>query len=175
MKALRIVFVLFVLVTASCVHHGGFIPAPTDSEFLYHIDLVSVRELNSNPGKYHGKTVYVRGYLLLSPVPSHNFYNSKEEDEIGDQAYKNHNPFFGRFDYRKSEINCVAIANPYGLLRQISRLDRATVIIKGEYISDFYLLEPVIDFGACSITSGPALVMDYDDFKRRYPTVFSRR
>jgi len=174
MRVLRIVFFLFVLATASCAHHVYSVPVPTDSDFLYHIDLVSVRELNSNPGKYHGQTVYVRGYLLLFP-PSHNLYNSKEDYEIFRQARRNYNPFLGQFDFEKNHINCFAIVNPYVLWRQISRLDRATVIIKGEYISDFYLLEPMIDFGSCSITSGPALVMDYDDFKRRYPAVFSRR
>jgi len=174
MSVLRIVFFLFVLAIASCAHHVYSVPVPTDSDFLYHIDLVSVRELNSNPEKYHGQTVYVRGYLLLFP-PSHNFYNSKEDYEIFSQARRNYNPFLGQFDFEIYRRNCFSIANPYGLLRQISRLDGATVIIKGEYISDFYLLEPVIDFGSCSITSGPALVMDYDDFKRRYPSVFSRR
>jgi len=173
MRMLHIVFVMFVLATVGCAHQASFVP--TDSEFLYHIDLVSVRELNSNPEKYHGQTVYVRGYLWLSPVPVHNFYESKEDYEIFKQAQKNDNPFLAHFDFESYRRNCFAIANPYGLLRQISRLDGATVIIKGEYISDFYLLEPVIDFGSCSITSGPALVMDYDDFKRRYPTVFSRR
>jgi len=170
MRALHVVFVLFILATVGCAHQVSFVP--TDSEFLYHIDLVSVRELNSNPEKYHGQTVYVMGYLLLFP-PSHNLYNSKEEREIAHQAQKNDNPFLAHFDFDNYRRNCFAIANPYGLLRQISRLDGATVIIKGEYISDFYLLEPMIDFGSCSITSGPALVVDYDDFKRRYPTVFS--
>jgi len=162
------------LATASCAHHVYSIPVPTDSDFLYHIDVVSVRELNSNPEKYHGQTVYVRGYLLLFP-PSHNLYNSKQDNEIFSRALRDNNPFLSKFDFEKNYINCFAIANPYGLLQQNSRLDGATVIIKGEYISDFYLLEPMIDLGSCSIESGPALVMDYDDFKRRYPTVFSRR
>jgi len=147
-------------------------PAPTDGVFLYNIGLLSVRELNSNREKYHGKTVYVIGHLLITPQ-SHNLYQSREEDELGDQAYKSYDRSISNFDFTNTQKNCFAIVNPYGLWKRFAELKEATVIIKGEYVADFYLKGDQIDFGSCSITTGPAFIMDYDDFERRYPSVFA--
>jgi len=172
---LRTMLVLFSLVISGCAHQVSFMPE--DVDFLSHVNILSPNILNANQEKYNGQTVYVKGSLFLSPVPSHNLHELEDDFEfLMPQQVDNRSP--EDIAAEKSGHSCLPIINPGGFLRKISILHGAPVVVKGEFVADFYHPDNmIIDFGACLFRSfgHNGLWIDMDDFKRRYPTVFSRR
>jgi len=174
MMTLRTMLVLFSLVTSGCTHQVSFVPK--DVDFLSHVNILSPSILNANKEKYNGQTVYVKGSLFLSPVPSHNLDELEDDFEfLMPQQIDNRSS--ADVVAEKNGYRCLAIINPGGFFGRISVLHGAPVVLKGEFVADFYHPDSmIIDFGACTTRSfNNGLWIDMDDFKRRYPTVFSRR
>ncbi|HJU38433.1 MAG TPA: hypothetical protein VJ724_02595 [Tahibacter sp.] len=133
---------------------------------LMRSDILSPLELNTNPQRYHGQVILVRGYVTLVPE-GHNLYQSRKLAIEFDNRWGTGDP---KFDARDYFAYCLTIANPHALMPARRALHRATITVKGTFLAD-YLGERDIDFGACPLNTG--IVIDTDDLKRRYPSIFA--
>lgn len=127
---------------------------------------LSPSELNANPSQYNGKTVTVRGYVTLVPE-GHNLYESQSLNA----EFRRHVAAGGKdnFKPRAWDKYCLTIANPGPMYKHPSAFNKQTLTIKGKFIDD-YLNSRTIDLGACPLAT--AIVVDYTDLQRRYPSLF---
>jgi len=147
-------FLALALAIAGCVH-----AAPTG------VGVVSPGDLNAAPEQYRDKTVVVKGFLTLVPE-AHNLYQSKELKAEFERLWDAEDP---EFYPRAYQAYCLTIANPDALTIKAEALDGTTVTVKGKFLADY--LDGKMDFGACPLPT--AIVIDVDDLRRRYPSIFT--
>jgi hypothetical protein len=123
-------------------------------------------ELNARPAHYNGKIVLVRGFVTLVPE-GHNLYESKNLN----REFRQHIAAGGKDDFHPQAWDkyCLTIANPGLLYKHQADFNGTTVTIKGKFIDD-YLNARTIDLGACPLPT--AIIIDYADLRRRYPSRF---
>lgn len=147
-------FLAFALVVAGCAHS-----VPTSA------GIVSPDDLNATPERYHDETVMVKGFITLVPE-AHNLYQSKALKAEFERRWDAEDPAFEPSAY---QTYCLTIANPEALMPKREALNGTTITVKGKFLADY--LEGKIDFGACPLPT--AIVIDVDDLKRRYPSIFA--
>jgi hypothetical protein len=125
----------------------------------------SPSELNSDPRKYHEQTVVVEGFLTLAPE-AHSFYQSKKLKAEFERRWDSDDP---AFDPKAYQGYCLTIANPDALMAKRDALNGATITVRGKFLADY--LDGKIDLGACPLPT--AIVIDVDDLKSRYPSIFA--
>jgi hypothetical protein len=118
-------------------------------------------ELNGNPSYYDGKTVLVRGYVILAPE-AHDLYESRE---LNMQLRKKFDDSRGFVDLKPYMKYCLTVGNPQILYDHESALNGKTLVFKGRFLST-YLHDNEIDLGACALRTG--IVIDVDDLRARY-------
>ncbi|HJU38434.1 MAG TPA: hypothetical protein VJ724_02600 [Tahibacter sp.] len=155
MPKFRLVFLTTVLMTAGCARST-----------LMRSDIVSPLELNTNPQRYHGQAVLVRGYVTLVPG-AHNLYQSRGLALEFQSRWGTGDP---EFDARDYFAYCLTIANVDALMPKQWALNRITITVRGTFFADYY--DNKFDMGKCPLST--AIVIDIDDLKRRYPSIFSR-
>lgn len=126
---------------------------------------VSPSDLNAAPAQYHDKTVVVEGFLTLVPE-AHNLYQSKTLKEEFERRWDADD---SAFDPKAYQAYCVTIANPDALMVKRDALNGTTITVRGKFLADY--LDGKIDLGACPLPT--AIVIDVDDLKRRYPSIFA--
>jgi len=118
--------------------------------------------LNSSSSLYDGKSVEVKGFVVLSPE-AHVLYESRELHEEMAKGYDP--PVNGRFDPKPYMKYCLTIENPNFFIQNASLLDGKTLVLKGKF-DQTYLHDNEIDLGACALRTG--ILVDIDDLKARY-------
>jgi hypothetical protein len=116
--------------------------------------------LNSDPARYNGQEVLVRGFIKLSPE-GHVLYESGQLDA----EFARKVDAGGRFDAKLYRKYCLTIANPGFFYQHQDQLRGRTLIVQGKFIEN-YLDGHSIDLGACPLPT--AVIIDEQDFKRRY-------
>ncbi|MGV8941508.1 MULTISPECIES: hypothetical protein [unclassified Lysobacter] len=154
MTNIRVPVLAFVLVMAGCAHLASTSP-----------ETVSPSELNTYPQRYHEQTVTVEGFLTLVPE-AHNLYQSKALKAEFGRRWDAEDP---TFDPKAYEGYCLTVANPDALMVKQEALNGTTITVKGRFLADY--LDGAIDLGACPLPT--AIVIDVDDLKRRYPSIFA--
>ncbi|WP_349985834.1 hypothetical protein ABRP17_009675 [Stenotrophomonas sp. WHRI 8082] len=150
----RIPLLTLALVMIGCAHS-----APTSG------GAVSPSDLNAAPEQYRDKTVVVEGFLTLVPE-AHNLYQSKALKAEFERRWDADDP---AFDPKAYQAYCLTIANPDALTVKRELLDGTTITVKGKFLADY--LVGKIDLGACPLPT--AIVIDVDDLRRRYPSIFT--
>jgi hypothetical protein len=127
--------------------------------------MLSPSELNAHPATFQHKTVIVKGYVILEPE-GHALYESKE---LNDELSKRWDSGDKSFNSRKYDKYCLTIANPGLMYRNRDTLKGKTLIVTGEFLADYndFKKNHAMDFWACPLPTG--ILIDMDDFKRRYP------
>jgi hypothetical protein len=118
--------------------------------------------LNSNPSLYDGKTVEVKGFVILA-AEAHDLYESKELHEEMAKGFDP--PTNGRFDPRPYLKYCLTIENPNFFYQNAAQFDGKTLVVKGRF-DQTYLHDNQIDLGACALRTG--IFVDVDDLKARF-------
>lgn len=147
-------FAFSLLVMAGCAHSA-----------LMGTETLSPSELNSAPEKYHDKIVEVEGLVTIVPE-AHNLYQSKALKAEFERLWDADNP---AFDPKSYQAYCLTIANPDALMGQREALNGTTITVRGKFLADY--LDGQIDLGACPLPT--AIVVDVDDLRRRYPSIFA--
>lgn len=126
-------------------------------------EALSPSTLNVAADVYDGKIVEVRGFITLAPE-AHVLYESKERDV--EFARKIAPPINGNLDAKVYMKYCLTIGNPAFLYRHAAFFNGKTMTFKGQFVKN-YLHDNLFDPGACPLP--PAVIIDVDDLKRRYP------
>lgn len=122
-------------------------------------------QLNAEPQKYDGKTLTVRGFVVLAPE-GHNLRDSKAIYDKFAEAFDSNAKYDPSFDLRDYEGYCLTIANPSFLYDHIQEYRSKTLVLRGRFVAK-YLRPDQIDLGACPLPTG--FYVDIDDLRRRYP------
>lgn len=129
-------------------------------------ELLSAAYLNQHAREYDGLNVVVRAFVTLRPG-GHNLYESKELDAEFRRRWHHTDKGFRPIDYAPY---CLTIENPDFLRADL--IDGKTLVARGKFTAH-YLGEGQIDLGACPLNTN--LLIDAEDFKRRYPEFVSGR
>lgn len=125
--------------------------------------------LNTTASYYNGKTVLVQGYVTLAPE-DHTLYESKALDAEATRLWNSGDKNFNALSFEWTRY-CLTIANPGVLYKHQSSFNKQTITVKGKFVDD-YLTPRTIDLGACPLPT--AIVIDYADLQRRYPSLFQK-
>jgi len=118
--------------------------------------------LNSNPALYDGKTVEVKGFVILA-AEAHDLYESRALHEEMAKGFDP--PTNGRFDPKPYLKYCLTIENPNFFYENAAQLDQKTLVLKGRF-DQTYLHDNQIDLGACALRTG--IFVDVDDLRARF-------
>lgn len=156
-SALKLVAVLVFGCLSSCV--GG----------LKKETSLSPSALNTKASYYNGKTVLVQGYVTLMQE-DHTLYESKELDAEATRLWNSGDRNFDALSFEWTRY-CLTIANPGPMYKHQSSFNKQTITVKGKFVDD-YLTPRTIDLGACPLPT--AIVIDYTDLQKRYPSLFQK-
>ena len=146
-----IIALFFILI--SCVSHT----VVTKQNYL------TPRELNSNSSKYDGKTVLVRGYLLLG-TNARSLFQSKERYDEYVKKWKENS---SETELSKYDDDCLTLLNADLLFEKQNKLRNKTYTLRGVF-EENYLDGTVVDLQACSKS---ALILEDAEVKRLIKSV----